>query len=526
MEIYLIISSVVLLIINTVLIIMLIISGKKKSEGPDAAAAAEEAKKEILDELDATADDLEKDMRDYISLQINQVRSDFGQKQSELKQELMTSEGAMKQELMASQASLKQELLNSQQLLKQEVKASQTSLKQELTASQEKFGNQMTEAQKADRESMNELLATKLSHLDETSKKQTESMEKGISALRESTEKNLIEIRENNDRSLNRIREDNDKKLTELSDRTDKKLDEIKGTVDEKLTETLNKRISESFKSVSDQLEQVYKGLGEMKNLAGDVGGLKAVLSGVKTRGILGEFQLGAILEEILSPEQYDTNIATVPGSTERVEYAIKLPGSDGSHVYLPIDAKFPGDTYQTLLDAYDSADKAVIDAAKKQLVTRFKAEAKDIKDKYVEVPYTTNFGIMFLPFEGLYSEAVNLGMVELLQKDYQVNIAGPSTMGAMLSSLQMGFKTLAIQKRSNEVWNVLASVKTEFGKFGDVLISMQKHLDMTSNDLQKLMTTRTNAINRKLRDVQALEDKTDVYSEELSGIESIEEGE
>jgi DNA recombination protein RmuC len=222
--------------------------------------------------------------------------------------------------------------------------------------------------------------------------------------------------------------------LTDIRSATEKKLDDIRGVVDEKLTETLNKRINESFKNVSEQLEQVYKGLGEMKNLAGDVGGLKAVLSGVKTRGILGEYQLGAILEEILSPEQYETNVATVPESSERVEYAIKLPGGDGGHVYLPIDSKFPGDAYSKLLEAYDSSDRALVDAAKKVLVSRLKAEAKDIREKYVEVPYTTNFGIMFLPFEGLYSEAVNMGMVEVLQKDYQVNIAGPSTMGAMLS--------------------------------------------------------------------------------------------
>ncbi|MCR5012217.1 MAG: DNA recombination protein RmuC [Lachnospiraceae bacterium] len=375
---------------------------------------------------------------------------------------------------------------------------------------------------------MNELMKLKLDTLDSVMKKQTEDMERSlaeikegtakevkglkdetnesIKTLRESTERNLTEIRNNNDRKITELNENNEKRLKELGDRTDKRLEEIKGVVEEKLTDTLNKRINESFKNVSDQLEQVYKGLGEMKSLAGDVGGLKQVLSGVKTRGILGEYQLGAILSEILSPEQYETDVATVPGSSNRVEFAIKLPGNDGECIYLPVDSKFPGDSYRQLQDAYDSADRNAIEAAKKALITVMKLEAKDIKEKYVAVPYTTNFGIMFLPFEGLYSEAVNLGMVETLQKEYQVNIVGPSTMGAMLSSLQMGFRTLAIQKRSDEVWKVLADVKTEFGKFSEQLVRMQKHLDLTSKDLDALMTTRTKALTRKLSSVQTLE--------------------
>jgi DNA recombination protein RmuC len=237
--------------------------------------------------------------------------------------------------------------------------------------------------------------------------------------------------------------------------------------VDEQLQDTLQKRINESFKAVNEQLEQVYKGLGEMQNLASDVGGLKQVLSGVKTRGILGEIQLGAILEEILAPEQYATNINTIPGSTQRVEYAVRMPGVDGGTVWLPIDSKFPGDTYAHLQDAYASGDTEAVAAARRALETVLRAEAKDIRTKYVEPPYTTNFGILFLPFEGLYAEVVNAGMLEVLQREYQVNVAGPSTMAALLNSLQMGFKTLAIQKRSSEVWQVLGAVKTEFEKFG-----------------------------------------------------------
>lgn len=283
-------------------------------------------------------------------------------------------------------------------------------------------------------------------------------------------------------------------------------LEEIRGTVDEKLQTTLEKRITESFKTVSAQLEQVYKGLGEMQSLANDVGGLKKIMSGVKTRGNLGEYQLAAILAEILAPEQYDTNVATVPKSSERVEFAVKLPHEDGT-VYLPIDSKFPAETYLQLRDAQESGDRKAVEAAYKNLETVIKSEAKDIRTKYVAVPYTTNFAIMFLPAEGLYAEVVGRGLVETLQRDYQVNVAGPSTMAAILNSLQMGFKTLAIQQKSNYAWEVLGAVKTEFEKFGEGLKKMQSHLDMTSKDLDALITTRSNQMQRKLREVERLDD-------------------
>lgn len=283
-------------------------------------------------------------------------------------------------------------------------------------------------------------------------------------------------------------------------------LEEIRGTVDEKLQTTLEKRITESFKTVSSQLEQVYKGLGEMQSLASDVGGLKKIMSGVKTRGNLGEYQLAGILAEILAPEQYDTNVATVPKSSERVEFAVKLPHEDGT-IYLPIDSKFPAETYMQLRDAQESGDRKAVEAAYKNLEAVIKSEAKDIRTKYVAVPYTTNFAIMFLPAEGLYAEVVSRGMVETLQRDYQVNVAGPSTMAALLNSLQMGFKTLAIQQKSNYAWEVLGAVKTEFEKFGEGLKKMQSHLDMTSKDLDALITTRTNQMKRKLRDVERLDE-------------------
>ena len=293
--------------------------------------------------------------------------------------------------------------------------------------------------------------------------------------------------------------------LAEMRADNNRKLDEIRVTVDEKLQSTLQTRIAESFRSVSAQLEQVYKGLGEMQNLANDVGSLKQVLSGVKTRGILGEVQLGAILKEMLAPAQYAENVATVPGSANRVEFAVRLPGQEGT-VWLPIDAKFPGDTYAHLLDAQNNGDAAAVANARRALQVVLRQEAKDIHDKYIEVPHTTNFGILFLPVEGLYAEVVSTGISDALQREFQITVAGPSTMAALLNALQMGFRTLAIQQRSGEVWQVLGAVKTEFEKFGAGLQQMQRHLTQTGNDLEELIGTRSRAINRKLASVQQLE--------------------
>ena len=288
---------------------------------------------------------------------------------------------------------------------------------------------------------------------------------------------------------------------------TEKRLEEIRLTVDEKLQKTLNDRIGQSFRLVTEQLESVQKGLGEMQTLAQDVGGLKRVLSNVKTRGNIGEIQLSMLLEQILAPEQYEANVHTRKGSDAVVEFAVKLPGRDDvrEFVYLPIDAKFPKDVYEQLLDAYDHADTQAIEAAGKLLETTIKKMAKDISDKYLAPPATTDFGIMFLPFEGLYAEVVRLGLVEVLQRQYKVNIAGPTTFAALLNSLQMGFRTLAIQKRSSEVWSVLGAVKTEFATFEDVLAAAQKRIEQTGAELDKLVGVRTRKINSKLRSVSVL---------------------
>ena len=316
-------------------------------------------------------------------------------------------------------------------------------------------------------------------------------------------EQRLRSLEQANTQQMEQLRQAVTQSMATLQAENARKLDEIRHTVDEQLQDALQKRVTESFKAVNQQLEQVYKGLGEMQSLAADVGGLKQVLSGVKTRGILGEIQLGAILEEILAPEQYDTNVATIPGSTQRVEYAIKMPGADGGSVWLPIDSKFPGH----LQDAYASGDAQAVENARHALEMVLRSEAKDIREKYVEPPYTTAFGILFLPFEGLYAEVVNAGLLEVLQRDYQVNVAGPSTMAALLNSLQMGFKTLAIQKRSGEVWQLLGAVKTEFDKFGQGLTKMQQRLRQTDEELDKLIGVRSRAISRKLRSVQSLDE-------------------
>lgn len=289
---------------------------------------------------------------------------------------------------------------------------------------------------------------------------------------------------------------------------TEKRLDEMRLMVEEKLQKTLNERIGQSFELVRSQLENVQKGLGEMRTLAEDVGGLKKVLGNVKTRGTFGEIQLAALLEQMLSPEQYESNVKTRKNATEFVEFAIKLPGKDGGKepVYLPIDAKFPKDVYEQYVDAYEAGDVSLMESTSKQLENTLKRMAKDIHDKYIEPPFTTDFAIMFLPFESIYAEVIRrTSLMETLQKEYKIVVTGPTTLGAILNSLQMGFRTLAIQKRTSEVWGVLGAVKTEFGKFGGMLEKVQKNLQSAGDQLEEVMGKRTRAIERKLRQVEAL---------------------
>ncbi|BDF55894.1 DNA recombination protein RmuC [Odoribacteraceae bacterium] len=294
----------------------------------------------------------------------------------------------------------------------------------------------------------------------------------------------------------------------ELLQNTEKKLEEMRATVDEKLQKTLHERIGQSFELVSKQLENVQKGLGEMQTLAQDVGGLKRVLSNVKIRGTIGEVQLSMLLEQILAPDQYDANVKTKPGSDKLVEFAVKLPGrAEGDEsVYLPIDAKFPKDVYEQLLDAYESGDLQRVETTSRVLEQTIRGMAKDIRDKYLAPPHTTDFGIMFLPFESIYGEVTRrAALLEQLQQEYHVIVTGPTTLAAILNSLQMGFRTLAIQKRSSEVWRILGAVKAEFEKFGGLLEKAQKNLQTANNQLEEVMGKRTRAIQRQLRSVEAL---------------------
>ncbi len=359
----------------------------------------------------------------------------------------------------------------------------------------------------AQQEKINGMYLEQLKNFEENSVEKQTLLKDTLSQNLKQFEERFKTFSVETEQKLENIRNVVGEKLQTIRDDNNKKLDEMKDVVDRKLSETLNKRMTESFKLVNDRLQEVYKGLGEMQNLAKGVGDLKKVLSNVKSRGVLGEIQLGAILEEILSPEQYEKNVATKKGSQNVVEYAVKLPVNDEECVYLPIDSKFPGDTYANLRDAYESGNADAVQRSAKALIDTLKKEARDIRDKYIDVPNTTDFAIMFLPFEGLYSEVVNRGLIETLQRDFKVNVAGPSTMAALLNSLQMGFRTFAIQKRSHEVWNVLGAVKTEFDKFSDVLVKALDRLNQASGELDKLVGVRTRQIQRKLKDVTKLGD-------------------
>ena len=376
--------------------------------------------------------------------------------------------------------------------VRQEISSQQSVLRQELSAQTQTSVKNMGDMLLENQRSFSHNQYERMNSLEERMKSFSMQNEQKLENIRQSVDKQLSENRQTMEIKLDSMQKDNNRQL-----------EEMRKTVDERLEKSLEDKMNKSFALVSQRLEQVYKGLGEMQNLATGVGDLKKVLSNVKTRGILGEIQLGSILSEILSPEQYAENVATKSGSKNVVEFAVKLPAKDDGFIWLPIDSKFPGDTYAALREAIENGDKAQIDLAAKTLITTIKNEAKDISSKYIDPPNTTEFAIMFLPFEGLYSEVVNRGMVEVLQRDYRVNIAGPSTMAALLNSIQMGFKTLAVQKRSAEVWQVLGSVKKEFDTFAKVLENTQKKLDQANKDLDTLVGVRTRQIQRRLKDVE-----------------------
>jgi DNA recombination protein RmuC len=332
---------------------------------------------------------------------------------------------------------------------------------------------------------------------NEISRINREELGKSLKSFEEKFTAGVKDLQQTIEKNLRNIREDNEKQLGEM-----------RRTVDEKLQTTLEKRLGESFRQVSERLEQVHKGLGEMQTIASGVGDLKRVLSNVKTRGVLGEYQLGNILEQILTPEQYSKNVATKKGSQANVEYAIRLPGkSTDEEVWMPVDSKFPIESYEILLNAYENGNPDQIDAAQKVLIRAVEGFAREISDRYIDPPHTTDFGIMFLPAEGLYAEVLrHPGLFENLQRNWRITVTGPTTLSALLNSLQMGFRTLAVQKRSSEVWSVLGAVKSEFGKFSEHLGKVQKQLHTASGSLETLRLTRTNQIERKLRSVESLD--------------------
>lgn len=361
---------------------------------------------------------------------------------------------------------------------------------------------------KENRDELNKTLKEFQRDLNDTLRLFKEENQKMSKDLLDTVKMEFKEFRSGFESNFKDFTENQRVKFDDLVKNTDKRLEDMRVTVDEKLQKTLSERLGQSFEAVGNQLKAVQEGLGEMKSLAQDVGGLKKVLSNVKQRGGLGEVQLEMLLEQILAPEQYEANAKTKQGSNDLVEFAIKLPGRDDnqSNVYLPIDAKFPKDAYEQLVDAYESGDAAAIEATNKNLESVIKKMAKDIRDKYIDPPHTTDFAIMFLPFEGIYAEVIRRSnLLEQLQREFKVIVTGPTTLAAILNSLQMGFRTLALQKRSSEVWTILGAVKTEFEKFGGLLEKAQKNIQQANGTLDELIGTRTNALKRKLKDVQAL---------------------
>ena len=409
--------------------------------------------------------------------------------------------------------------------LRQEVQDASRAARQEASANMATFQQTLVQHSAEATRTQNARLDAFGTQLAAMQKGLADTLSSQLGSLSEANARRLAELNETSATRLREMRSTLETQLAQLQTSNATKLEEMRVTVDEKLQSTLQARLGESFKQVADRLEQVHKGLGEMQTLAQGVGDLKHLLTNVKTRGIFGEAQLAALLEQVFVPDQYAAQVATRPGSKNLVDFAIKLPGkaADGAPLWLPIDAKFPNEDYARLLDAQGRADPVDADAAAKALEQRIRLEAKSITEKYVEPPHTTDFAILFLPTEGLYAEVLRRpGLMEALQRDYRVTLAGPTTLLAMLSSLQMGFRTLALEKRSSEVWQVLGAVKTEFGKFGDVLAKVKAQTQTVLNTLDSA-DTRSRAMQRALKTVQALPDEA---SQVLLAIDSDHEPE
>ncbi len=423
---------------------------------------------------------------------LQQVRGDL---QASLRNDVQALERALRDEVARSATGTRTELTHTL-----------ASLQQTLLAQQ----GDVARTQNEQIDSFRTQLAATQANLADTLGRSGEQQAMALKRFSDTLIEQLRAQSQSNDLALREVRTTVEQRLTAIQLDNEKKLEQMRATVDEKLHATLEQRLGESFKQVADRLDQVHRGLGEMQVLAKDVGSLNRVLTNVKTRGIFGEVQLAGLLEQVFTSEQYGVNVETVPGSGARVEFAIKLPGrrEDGAPLWLPIDAKFPREDYERLLDAQERADAPGAEAAGKAIETRLRIEAKTIREKYVAPPHTTEFAILFVPTEGLYAEALRRpGLMEALQREYRVTLAGPTTLLATLSSLQMGFRTLALEKRSAEVWEVLGAVKTEFGKFGEVLAKTKKKLDEASSSIEQAQT-RTNVMTRRLKSVETLSEQ------------------
>ncbi len=485
MELYLLITSTIILVILLLVVIL------KKSGSVETVKLKEDVISAVKNELG----EIRRENRELSKENREEINTSFKALQDSLLKRIHESIGMQKEQLDTFSrllAEMSDRQMKSHDDFKESIKKDSRENRDELAKGLKSFEDKFGDNIKL----LNEHLRQRF---DDLSKQQSEFNKQSkdtIVDIKNTIEKQLVSIREDNNNQLNEMRK----------------------TVDEKLQTTLEKRLGESFKQVSERLELVHKGLGEMQKLATGVGDLQKVLSNVKTRGILGEYQLGNILEQLLSPEQYSENVATKKGSQVNVEFAIKLPGKvDENEVWLPIDSKFPIENYQLLLEAYEDGSKPTIENAQKGLLKSIEQFARTISDKYIDPPNTTDFAIMFLPVESLYAEVLrHPGTFEKLQRDYHITITGPTTLSALLNSLQMGFRTLAVQKRSSEVWKVLSGVKSEFGKFSDHLSKVHKQINTASGSLDTLINTRTNAMARKLRDVESLDQSEDSGTFEL----------
>ena len=442
------------------------------------------------------------------------LRADSQRLERELRDEVARSATATRQELAQTLASFQQTLLAQQGNVartqneqidgfRTQLAATHQNMTDTLRVSTHALAQQASTARDAQELTLSRTAEQQAASLERAAEQQALALQRFSETLSDQ----LRALSQSNDQRMGEVRNTVEQRLMAIQADNERKLEQVRATVDEKLHATLEQRLGESFKQVADRLDQVHRGLGEMQVLAKDVGSLNRVLTNVKSRGVFGEVQLAGLLEQVFTPEQYDVNVETVPGSGARVEFAIRLPGKrvDGAPLWLPIDAKFPREDYERLLDAQERADKPEAEAAGRGLETRLRLEAKTIREKYVAPPHTTEFAILFVPTEGLYAEALRRpGLMEALQRDYRVTLAGPTTLLATLTSLQMGFRTLALEKRSAEVWEVLAAVKTEFSKFGEVLARTKKKLIEASNTIE-MAQTRTNVMTRKLKSVEAL---------------------